>query len=180
MPQYKSFRKKNRYKTLKYSHKNKRKNSHKNKYRGGMPIRMVFNDSRAPSQLRPGVPLPLSNTPDDAGPQTRRHAEVTAMYAFLDQLEREHAQQNAPAIADIRERRLQQANAEALERTEAEALERAEAEALERAETEALERAEEALERRESRFMQPLKATKSTTPHSANARKIINRPRDYT
>ena len=172
MPQYKSFRKKNHYKTLKYSHKNKRKNSHKNKYRGGMPIRMRFNDSRAPSQLRPGVPLPPSNTPDDAGPQTRRHAEVTAMYEFLDQLEREHAQQNAPEIAVIRERRLQQANAEALERANAEALDRAEAEAL--------QRAEEALERRESRFMQPFKATNSTTPHSANTRKTMNRPRDYT
>lgn len=172
MPKYKSIKKKNHYKTLKYARKNKRKNTNKNNYCGGMPIRMWFNGSRAQSRLRPEVPLPPSNTPDYDDPQMRRHADMTAMYALINQLEREHAQQNAPAIAAIRERRLQQANAEALERAETEALERADAEAL--------ERAEEALARRESRFMQPFKATKSTTPHSANTRKTMNSSRDHT
>ena len=171
MPQYKSFRKKNRYKTLKYARKNKRKNTNKNKYRGGMPIRMLFSGTRAQSRLRPEVPLPPSNTPDYADQQTRRAADMTAMYAFLNQQEREHAQQNASEIAAIRERRLRQADAEALER--------AEQEALERAEQEALERTEEALESRELRFTQPFKATKSTTPHSAKKREQMNSPRDY-
>ena len=65
MPQYKSFRKKNRYKTLKYSHKNKRKNSHKNKYRVGNGPIMRFFKSR-------GLRARIHNVPDPGGPPPRQ------------------------------------------------------------------------------------------------------------
>ena len=90
MPHYKSFRKKNRYKTLKYSHKNKRKNSHKNKYRVGRgPLkwpkhsRLSRLSSRARTHQAPpprARPPPLAEPIDDA--------MVARMYTFLAEEER--------------------------------------------------------------------------------------------
>ena len=61
MSQYKSFRKKNRYKTLKYSHKNKRKNSHKNKYRVGRGrFQDLINSIRLRARTHPAPPPPLA------------------------------------------------------------------------------------------------------------------------
>ena len=67
MSQYKSFRKKNRYKTLKYSHKNKRKNSHKNKYRVGRGrFQDLINSIRLRARTHPAPPPPLAEPIDDA------------------------------------------------------------------------------------------------------------------
>ena len=110
MPQYKSFRKKNRYKTLKYARKNK--------YRGGSRLGnflrsmrrrlgMTRNNSRS-NQTNMEIP------PDDT--QTRRAADIA---------EREYMAQNARATAAWRARRLRRAEAEALLRAEEEEAEEA-------------------------------------------------------
>ena len=141
MPQYKSFRKKNRYKTLKYARKNK--------YRGGSRLGnflrsmrrrlgMTRNNSRS-NQTNMEIP------PDDT--QTRRAADIA---------EREYMAQNARATAAWRARRLQRAEAEALRRAEEEALERA---------------VEEALDRYQSRFGPRFVVGKTSTIHSANKRR---------
>ena len=58
MPHYRSFRKKKYYKTLKYSRKNSRINTRKNKYRGGALKMMGF-----PKPVRPAPPPPLQPPP---------------------------------------------------------------------------------------------------------------------
>ena len=108
MPQYKSFRKKNRYKTLKYTHKNKRKNSHKNKYRvGSGPIMRFVN------RLRPRART--HSVPDPGGPPPRRAepidaAMVARMHTFLAEEERrlqrdEEAPSEVPPLPRSRRRR---------------------------------------------------------------------------
>ena len=104
MPQYKSFRKKNRYKTLKYTHKNKRKNTNKNNYRGGMPVSMSFSSrgsrsSRPPlSEVPvpevpvPEVPVPEVLVPEVPVPRSILQASATAL---------------ASAVLDPREKKIQ-------------------------------------------------------------------------
>ena len=106
MPHYKSFRKKNRYKTLKYTHKNKRKNSRKNKYRVGRgPIKTIKRfvnslRSRLSSRAR------THQAPNPGGPPTR-WAEpidddlVARMYAFIAEEERRLQRREEEAPSDV-------------------------------------------------------------------------------
>ena len=103
MPHYKSFRKKNRYKTLKYTHKNKRKNSHKNKYRVGRgPIKWLVNSlrSRLSSRAR------THSVPNPGGPPTRwaepiDDAMVARMHTFLAEEERRLQRREEEAPSEV-------------------------------------------------------------------------------
>ena len=94
MPQYKSFRKKNRYKTLKYARKNKRKNTNKNKYRGGMPVSMSFSGRGLRSSRPPLSEVPVPEVPvlEVPVPRSILQASATAL---------------ASAVLDPREKKIQ-------------------------------------------------------------------------
>jgi hypothetical protein len=100
MPKYKSIKKKNRYKTLKRAN-NRRKNTRKNKYRGGMPRPvMTFRSGRVPRSSARQPPLPTIPEASLALAETsparaQENPTLRRMYRWFEDEER----RNAEAVA---------------------------------------------------------------------------------
>ena len=112
MPKYKSIKKKNHYKTLKQAN-NRRKNTYKNKYRGGGPLKYLRGLGQRLGLTRANNRTNRAQDDDQARQR---------MYAWFAEQER----LNAEALA-------LRAQAEASQRTQAEASQQIQAEALVRA-----------------------------------------------
>ena len=120
MPKYKSIKKKNHYKTLKQAN-NRRKNTYKNKYRGGGPLKYLRGLGQRLGLTRANNRTNRAQDDDQARQR---------MYAWFAEQER----LNAEALA-------LRAQTEASQRIQAESSQRIQAEASQRAQAEAVVRA---------------------------------------
>jgi hypothetical protein len=97
MPKYKSIKKKNHYKTLKQAY-NRRKNTYKNKYRGGMPRPvMTFRSGRVPRSSARQPPLPTIPEASLALAETsparaEENPTLRRMYRWFEEEERLNAE----------------------------------------------------------------------------------------
>jgi len=129
MPKYKSIKKKNHYKTLKQAN-NRRKNTYKNKYRGGGPLKYLRGLGQRLGLTRANNRTNRAQDDDQARQR---------MYAWFAEQER----LNAEALAlQVQAEASQRAQVEASQRAQVEASQRAQAEASQRAQAEASQRAQ--------------------------------------